>query len=219
MQWSLKAGVALIKVLLIILSLLLSLYARENPFMPADGERDIPLTSNKDNSKPALQRATISLPKYARILQKVSIEYKNLDGSVESRSIELDNSIDWHLPIFISQNYGTSTKQQINKKADSKWNKIATMKYASFYTSKKRLKLVTKDKAIRNFLLVQPHRIVIDFDKDVILKGFTKINKNNIFSKIRVGNHDGYYRVVLELDGYYKYKMKKISDGYIFELR
>ena len=93
------------------------------------------------------------------------------------------------------------------------------MKYATFYTSKKRLKLVTKDKAIRDFLLVQPHRIVIDFDRDVSLKAFTKINKNNIFSKIRVGNHDGYYRVVLELDGYYRYKMKKISDGYIFQLR
>jgi len=207
------------KFFLIILSLFISLYARENPFMPTDGEIDIPLTSNKDNSKPALQKATISLPKYARILQKVTIEYKNLDGSVESKSIELDNSVDWHLPIFISQNYATTSEKQIAKKVNSKWKKIATMKYATFYTSKKRLKLVTKDKAIRDFLLVQPHRIVIDFDRDVSLKAFTKINKNNIFSKIRVGNHDGYYRVVLELDGYYRYKMKKISDGYIFQLR
>ena len=207
------------KILLIMLSLLFSLYARENPFLPANGERDIPLTSNQDNSKPALQRATISLPKYARILQKVTIEYKNLDGSIESKSIELDNSIDWHLPIFISQSYSTSPKQQIVKKVNSRWKKITTMKYASFYTSQKRLKIQTKDKAIRDFLLVQPHRIVIDFDRDVSFKGFTKINENNIFSKIRVGNHDGYYRVVLELDGYYRYKMKKISDGYIFELQ
>ena len=105
------------KFFLIILSLFISLYARENPFMPTDGEIDIPLTSNKDNSKPALQKATISLPKYARILQKVTIEYKNLDGSVESKSIELDNSVDWHLPIFISQNYATTSEKQKLKKS------------------------------------------------------------------------------------------------------
>jgi len=205
------------KIFLITLFLLLSLEARENPFLPTPGEEDIPLTSNKDYSKPPLKRATIEIPKYARILQKVTIEYKNLDGLVESKSIELDNTIDWHLPIFISQSYNQEKNKQ-NIKKDKKFKQVASMKHASFLIADKKLKIITKDKVIRNFLLVQPHRIVIDFDKDTRLKGFTKRNKKSVFSKIRVGNHDKYYRVVLELDGYYRYKMKKISDGYIFEL-
>ena len=39
-----------------------------------------------------------------------------------------------------------------------------------------------------------------------------------LFKKIRVGNHSGYYRVVLELDGYYRYSYKKVLDGYIITL-
>lgn len=205
------------KLLFITLFLLLSLNARENPFLPTPGEKDIPFTSNANNSKPALKRATIEIPKYARLLQKVTIEYQNLDGSIESKSIELDNSIDWHLPIFISQSYTQDTeKKELTK--DKKFKKIASMKQASFFVSGKKLKIVTKDKIIRNFLLVQPHRIVLDLDKDTRFKGYTKINKGEFFSKIRVGNHDKYYRIVIELDGYYRYKMKKISDGYTFEL-
>ena len=207
----------LMKFLFITLFLLLSLNARENPFLPTPGEKDIPFTSNANNSKPALKRATIEIPKYARLLQKVTIEYKNLDGSIESKSIELDNSIDWHLPLFISQTY----TQNIDKKEptkNKKFKKIASMKHASFYISDKKLKIVTKDKIIRNFLLVQPHRIVLDLDKDTRFKGYTKKNKGEYFSKIRVGNHDKYYRIVIELDGYYRYKMKKTSDGYLFEL-
>lgn len=205
------------KLLFITFFLLLSLNARENPFLPTPGEKDIPFTSNANNSKPALKRATIEIPKYARLLQKVTIEYQNLDGSVESKYIELDNSIDWHLPIFISQSYtkNIENKEPIKKK---KFKKIASMKQASFYISNKKLKIITKDKIIRNFLLVQPHRIVLDLDKDTSFKGYEKINQGEYFSKIRVGNHDKYYRIVIELDGYYRYKMKKISDGYIFEL-
>ena len=42
--------------------------------------------------------------------------------------------------------------------------------------------------------------------------------KNSVFTKIRVGNHDGYYRVVVELDGYYRYKLAKQADGCLVTL-
>lgn len=198
---------------------MLSLDARENPFFPADGNKDMTYTSNENRTIPPLKRATITLPTQARIIQKVTIEYKNLDGSLESRSIELDNSIDWHLPIFISQNYSETLENKQKKAKKIKYKKLASIKFASFYASDKKLKIVTKDKLLRNFLLVQPHRIVVDFKKDASLKSLIKTNKNSIFTKIRVGNHAGYYRVVIELDGYYRYKMKKTSDGYIFNLK
>lgn len=209
----------LIKVLFITLLLLITLDARENPFFPSDGEKDMPLTSNEDKTLPPLKRAAISFPPQARVLQKVTIEYKTLDGSVESKSIELQNSIDWHLPIFISQSYAENSNEQKSSSAEKEFEKIASIKYASFYTSDKELKIITTDKILRNFLLVEPHRIVIDFKRDTSLKSYTKENKKNVFTKIRIGNHSGYYRAVIELDGLYTYTMEKISDGYILKLK
>lgn len=209
----------MIKVLFITLLLLITLDARENPFFPSDGEKDMPLTSNEDKTLPPLKRAAISFPPQARVLQKVTIEYKTLDGSVESKSIELQNSIDWHLPIFISQSYAENSNEQKSSSAEKEFEKIASIKYASFYTSDKELKIITTDKILRNFLLVEPHRIVIDFKRDTSLKSYTKENKKNVFTKIRIGNHAGYYRAVIELDGLYTYTMEKISDGYILKLK
>ena len=217
----------MIRALLISSFLLISLQARENPFFPSKGENDIPYTSNKVESAIPLKRSSITLPSSARMIKKVTVEYENLDASTGKRSIELDNSIDWHLPIFISQNYSqtqtdSQTKtptQEPKKKKIVKYKEIASVKHAKFLTSQKSLKVVTGDKIIRNFLLVKPHRIVLDFKRDTNLKSYTKDNDKGIFCKVRVGNHSGYYRAVIELDGQYQYKMQKISDGYRFKLR
>jgi len=212
----------LIKTLFIFALLLITLNARENPFFPSVGEKDIPLTSNENRIKSPLNRATITLPTQARILQKVTIEFKNLDGSLESKSIELDNSIDWHLPIFISQSYSTSsapTPKKKIKETKTKYTNIASIKHLKLYSSGKKLKLITDDKIIRDFLLVNPHRIVIDFKKNTDIKSYIKKSPKNIFKEVRIGNHKGYYRTVIELDGLYRYDKKKISNGYLLELR
>lgn len=213
----------MIKVLSTLLFLLISLDARENPFFPDKGEQDILQTSNKDMSLPSLNRATIALPPQSRTLKKVTVEYQNLDGSLETKSIELNNAIDWHLPLFISQSYGSTSKAKVLKKKKSLrkkvYKKIAQNKNVKFFTSEKILKIISNDKIIRNFLLVNPHRIVIDFEKDISMKTYTKSISNSVFTKIRVGNHAGYYRVVVELDGHYRYKLSKVNGAYIFKLR
>ncbi|MFT7003166.1 MAG: hypothetical protein ACJAWW_000501 [Sulfurimonas sp.] len=211
----------MIKILFVSLFLLITLDARENPFFPAKGEKDIPYTSNNVISATPLKQTSITLPSSARLIKKVTIEYENLDASIEKKSIVLDNSIDWHLPIFVSQSYTQAeSKEQVTVKNKSiKYKKIASVKHATFFTSNKTLKIVTSDKVIRNFLLVNPHRIVIDFKRDTNIKSYVKENKNEIFTKVRVGNHAGYYRAVIELDGQYRYEMQEISNGYIFNLR
>lgn len=234
------------KILLIALLFFTLSNARENPFFPSDGEKDIPYTSNEDTTIPPLKKASITLPKQARVLQSVTVQYKNLDGSQETKSIQLENAIDWHQPILISQNNLSdenekneilkedTSKRDINKTEvtkreiieekldikdkDKNYKKIASIEYASFYTSDKHLKIVTNDKAIRNFLLVKPHRIVIDFEKNSSLDTQEQNISENIVTKVRVGNHDGYYRVVIELDGSYKYTMKNTENGYILQL-
>jgi len=71
--------------------------------------------------------------------------------------------------------------------------------------------------------MVAPHRIVLDFktDKEIEIKNSVKEKNDecNIFKEIRMGNHDGYYRVVIELDGHYRYNLKKIAEGYLIDLK
>ncbi len=213
-----NSGEPVIKLLFATLFLFLTLEARENPFFPSEGEKDIPFTSNQDNSVPQLKRATITLPPHARVLKKVTIEFKNLDGSIEKKSVELNNAVDWHLPVFISQSYA---QEKINKKVPKKiksYKKVGSIKGTQFFTSKNNLKIITKDKILRKFLLVQPHRIVIDFKRDSNMKTYIKKIPNSVFTKIRVGNHNGYYRAVIELDGYYRYKFSTQKNGYLITL-
>lgn len=218
------------KVLIAIFLLLSALEARENPFFPSDGEKEIPYTSNEKKPLPNLKRATITLPSKARILESVTVKYKNLDGSIESKTVDIENTIDWHLPLFISQSYyaeneKTPTKdiEKVKKSEEPRKveanGKVASIEYADFYISGKSFKITTKDKLIRNFLMAKPHRIVLDFQRDATIKPYTKVNPNNIFSKIRVGNHSGYYRVVIELDGYYRYSLTDLADGCLIKLK
>lgn len=206
---------------------MLSLEARENPFFPPPGEKDLPYTSNVGVNLPKLKRASLTLPSRARVIKKVIVEYENLDASLETKEIELNHLVDWHLPVFISQSFSLDQEMQEVKKVTKKvlkkkkeiYKKVASVKHAKFFIFENNLKIITKDKLIRNFLLGQPHRIVLDFKKESSLKTYSENMKNSVFTKIRVGNHDGYYRVVIELDGYYRYKLKKQTDGCLITLQ
>jgi len=201
---------------------LIVLQARENPFFPVDQTQNFPLTTNQFQKIKPLKRATMSLPSTARELESISVKYKNLDGSLSEKTIALHNSIDWHLPIFISQNYnlcGANSVQKMKNTQSKKYVSIFSLKFIRFYAKNKALKIVTKDTMLRNFLLVKPHRIVCDFKRDTSIRSLEKILKKvRYFQRIRVGTHDGYYRVVIELDGYYRYKVTKIAKGYLLYL-
>jgi hypothetical protein len=221
-------GVSLIKILFISSLLFVLLNARENPFFPFEGEEDNFLITNENRTNLPLQRATITLPEQARILQKVTLEFKNDDGTVTSKSIELNNSVDWHLPIFISQSYiepqknillkATPSKERANEKKEA-YKNILSIKYLSLFSLDTNLKLVTSDKIIKDFLLENPYRIVIDFKRDTDLKSYLKKNPKNVFKEIRVGSHKGYYRVVIEIEKYKSYKLEKTSEGYLIKLK
>lgn len=224
----------MIKVFYITALLIYTLDARENPFFPSAGEKELSITSNEETKKEPLKKAALSLPTHARVIQKVTVEFKNLDGTIESKSIELDNSIDWHLPILISQSYTQNKKNAKNteeaeeeiatpnqepKNHSSTFKTIASIKDVTLLAMGKNLKVVTSDEMIRNFLISDPHRIVMDFKKEIDIKNYTKKDPQIIFKEVRIGSHDGYYRVVVELDGHYRYDFKKVSDGYEIELK
>ena len=210
----------------IILSSLLiaSLFARENPFFSV-GDEAMLLTSNTNTSLAPLKRASITLPSTARAIQKVTLKYKNLDGSIESKSITLDNAIDWHLPIVITQSYAKVTQRKnpsLSKKTlkrSNNYKKLLTHASISFYEKGRTLKIFTHDTLLRNFMLVNPHRVVMDFKYNKEMKALIKKTRTkSIYKKIKIGNHNGYYRAVIELDGPYTYSLSTIKNGYSIKL-
>lgn len=208
------------KIFLFLFVSLVILEARDNPFFPSKDEQEMPLSSNQQDLEIPLKRATITLPSTARTIESVSVKYKNLDGSIEETAVELHNSIDWHLPLFLSQNYGSSPSETTSKTSATKkiFTLVASLSFIEFYNINKELKIVTKDEIIRDFLLVKPHRIVLDFKRDIDIRSYEKDILKSSFTKVKIGNHKGYYRVVIELDGYYRYRLKKIKEGYLFQL-
>ncbi len=205
----------------------LFLFARENPFFPIDTAENIPLTSSKIEKVPPLKRAALTFPSTARILENITVEYKNLDGSIATKKIQLHNTVDWHLPLFISQSYyelstkgkqSFTAKKKKNAPKKARYKKIVSLNFITFYAYGKKLNVITKDKLLRDFLLVKPHRIVCDFKRETNIGSYVKSIKHSLFKKIKVGTHKGYYRVVIELDGYYQYKIQKTSSGYFFTL-
>ena len=207
----------MIKIFTVIFLMSLTLFARENPFFPSSDADEMLFTTNKEVVQVPLQRAAISLPSTARILESVTVKYKNLDGSIVEKTEELGNSVDWHIPLFISQNINTSIVGKAQKK--KVYLNVFSMKHMKIQTYKNEIKILTQDKMVRNFLLTNPHRIVCDFKRDIGIRSLEKnIKKKSVVKKIRVGNHKGYYRVVLELDGFYKYELLKSKDTQTFVL-
>ena len=207
------------KIFLGVLFLIFSLFARENPFFPSAGEIDIPITSNQVQSVPSLKRTSITLPSTARTIESVTIKYKSLDGAIHEKTEILKNAIDWHIPVFISQNYTLNEGKDKSKsqKQDKKYINIFQLKFISIDEHKNSLKVNTKDKMIRNFLLTKPHRIVCDFEGEINVRSIEKkIKLKSIVTEVRIGNHKDYYRIVIELDGYYQYSAKSTNSGYLF---
>lgn len=197
------------------ISLLVSLAARENPFFPANSSSELKYTTNEIERIPPFNSVNIKLPSSVRILKSVTLTCENLDGSILTKEIPIDKSIDWHNTIVVMQQPKTlQTKKRAQKKS---FQKIATLSFISFYASDKTLKIATKDKLLRKFKLVKPDRIVLDFKREGDFRTYS-FNGSGIFKKITVGNHKGYYRAVIELDGRYSYAIHPYKNGYIVSL-
>ena len=209
------------RIIIILFMLVESMYARVNPFFPSKDSDSIAITTNTPEQHPSLKSISLVLPSSARVIKEVSIAYVNIDGSEERKTVAVDNSIDWHLPIVVSQSGSSSTNIKnipVQVKNDNSFREIGSFKNISFYAKNKTLKIDTKDKYIQNFLIVSPHRIVVDFKGDYDFRSLTKNVSNSVFKSIKIGNHDGYYRVVIELDGQYKYNFSQEKESYIINL-
>jgi len=195
--------------ILLFLFLALTLFGRDNPFFPSEPEKERVQTSNKVEVTAPFTTKEILLPNSARVLKTVTLTYQNLDGSIENEEVVVNAKIDWHEPFVL-------THKMLNKKQSKQAAKSTTVKtkFINFKMSKKSMHITTKDTLLHNFLLTNPHRIVMDFKRNTSFKPKLFTLNRAPFAKIRMGNHDGYYRVVIELDGQYRYKLETRDKDY-----
>jgi putative periplasmic protein len=89
---------------------------------------------------------------------------------------------------------------------------------AKFELSASEMKIIAKDKKIKDFA-IEKNRIVIDF------KGKNSFYTKKIrldcgaFKDVTFGSHDGYYRMVVSLESKYKYDISEIKEGYLLKVR
>lgn len=190
------------------LVLLAPLLARENPFFAADPSKAQKVTSNIPDSKPQMGTISYTLPDQARILKEVTFTIQNLDGSIESRKIQIDQSIDWHRPITLSQSKNTSPlPSSVLNGASS-----ADFGFIRFDTKGKRLSIKTADALVRHFVLSDPSRIVLDFKRDTPFKSEEKNLNAAPYRNIALGNHGKFARATITLDGRYNYTLNKTGE-------
>lgn len=197
-------------------------FARDNPFVPVENIAKFTQTAKKEKY---FQKADFTLPDSARILKKVDVYYQNLDGSVARKVVNIDKKIDWHDEFVLGYKKATSmpvATTKTNAPASSPQSGIKSFSYKGFITfkvGKNRIKIITKDSKIRDFMVDKPYKIVVDFKRDTNF--LTKSFKVDMppFVKIVLGNHNKYYRAAIELDGQYIYNIQKKKGEYIITLR
>ena len=196
--------------IILFLFLSLSLFGRDNPFFPSDPNKEKVQTTNRVEKLRPYTTQEILLPNSARAVKAIVIRYQNLDGSISNEELPLNSKIDWHEPFVITH------KGQVKetKKKQTKSGQYINAKYISFQADGNKMFIKTEDKLLQNFLLTSPHRVVMDFKRSTSFKPKTFKLRKAPFSKIRMGNHDGYYRVVIELDGQYRYKLETREKDY-----
>jgi len=206
----------------LLILIVLSVAARENPFEAISTSKTIGKATYKKDIIENFTSVKVQLPSTSRILKSVEFHFQNLDGSIESKKIKIDKKIDWHDELVVKKLADDLYPPDTPVLSAPKKNKIKKITFKNiiiFSLDGKSLQIQTKDKKIRDFLVSDPYKIVVDFKKEVSF--YTKVYnlKTKYFKSITIGKHSGYYRVVIELDGKYLYSKEKVKDGYIFRLR
>ena len=179
------------------------LFGRVNPFEPI-------VTPSKQNiiSPNFFKNKKVYLPNDARVLKKIIFVYQNVNGDIKQKNIEINKHIDFHKPIYI---FHSSKKFKAKSLVFSNLFKM--------YIKNKKILIETNDKLIRDFFLIDPFRIVLDFKREANFLTTQKNLKDHFVKKIVVGNHKGYYRVAIFFDAKYLYKITKTKKGIKIELK
>lgn len=193
------------------LSLLLAcaVGARENPFFSTEESSTMPISSNTVAHKPPLTSMTYSFPDQARVLKEATFTFQNVDGSFETRKLQIDQGIDWRHPLVLAQygNQKSAPSVSINKSSH------AGNEFIQFIHTGNRISLLTKDPILRSFSLPDPSSIIVDFVHSATFTPYEKALLASPYSKVKVTYHGKFARAVITLDGRYGCTVSKTDQG------
>ncbi|WP_205585628.1 AMIN domain-containing protein [Helicobacter pylori] len=191
--------------LVVVLSVLL---ARDNPFEPEINSKNLQGGFNGIYDS-YFKEIHVDLPTSTRILKQITLTYQDIDGSIHSKVVGIDKSIDWHYPLKLSQH-------TLNQAVFEKRYQIQDF---DFLMASNTMILRSPYKILRSFVLVNPYRIVLDTQKGP-LDIYQNMDLNQkFFSHIKVGTHKDYYRITLILDGKYRYLLEEKNGAYELKLK
>jgi len=196
------------KTLLLSSLLMTALFARENPFFSLSEGIDLPVSSEKNTNKPPLTSMTYNFPNNSRLLKEVSFRFQNVDGSFETRKLEIDQSIDWRAPLVISQSNVRSSPITTKEKSSTANNEII-----QFIASGNRISLITKEPMVRQFTLTDPDSVVVDFKHNGVFESYQKVLSSIPYTKVKVTNHGNFARAIITLDGHHICNVSKTDQG------
>lgn len=185
------------------LLLLSPLIARENPFFASDEAKKQKVTSNISDARPQMGTLSYTFPDQARVLKEITFTVQNLDGSIEEKKLQIDQSIDWHRALIISQ--GGSAPHLTAKNSSS----AANFGFIQLYSKGKSLTIKSSDPLIRHFALSNPNSIVLDFKHEASFKSDQKTLNAAPYLNVSLGNHGKFARATITLDGHYAYTLSK----------
>ncbi|MDP1785555.1 MAG: AMIN domain-containing protein [Sulfuricurvum sp.] len=197
------------RILYVSMILVSAAVARENPFFSTSEDLTMPASSNRVQHQPPLTSMTYSFPDQARVLKEATFTFQNVDGSLETRKLEIDQSIDWHNPLILSQSGGQRTSSAPATRKSSH----ADCGFIQFIHSGNRISLITKDPMIRYFTLSDPSSIVIDFKHTGSFTPYAKTLLASPYTKVKVTNHGTFARAIITLDGNYACSVSKTDQG------
>ncbi|EQD89433.1 hypothetical protein HPSA50_1759 [Helicobacter pylori SouthAfrica50] len=188
----------MLKKMIGLVAILSVLLARDNPFEPEINSKNLQ-GSFSGIYDDYLKEIHVDLPTSARILKQITLTYQDIDGSIHSKVVGIDKSIDWHYPLKLSQH-------TLNQASFEKRYQIQDF---DFSMANNTMILRSPYKILRSFVLVKPYRIVLDVQKGP-LDIYQNMDLNQkFFSQIKVGTYKDYYRITLVLDGKYRYLLKE----------
>lgn len=237
------------KILWLFLSLVALLMARENPFEMSMSSKNVGQTTHVKDERVDFNSTTLILPSSARILKSASVTFQNLDGSISEEVVAIDQNVDWHYPLLLSSQSSETkttplspaeTKKSVEKKVvtapalpllKEEKKEVVSMnsmpveanfklnEQISFFIQKNEITIFTKETKIRDFLIGEPYKIVLDFKKVTAYNTKSMEFKKAPFISATLGDHDGFYRIAILLDGHYRYDLQPFSGGYIVKLK
>ncbi|TQR59056.1 AMIN domain-containing protein [Campylobacter troglodytis] len=214
-----------------LLSLSFLFAANDNPFAP-------PQELSKELYEDQFERKEVIFNSDARILKKINITYITLDGSEKSIDLDINESIDWHdtyafvrakspqatpmldAPITTPEQFSLLTEESTTLDVEIPSDNGKLEDFISFASYKTKIKLLTQDEMIGNFVVGNPSKIVLDFKNSAnFISKNLRLKMGSPFNRLALGSHKGYYRLVVYLDGKYNYNIEKDASGYIVNLR